>query len=244
MNREQIEELASLHALGALDGEDLAAWDQLHESNPEARQLGEELLETAAQLLPPAAGISAPPALRGRVMDAVFGKDPMSAANSTGTSDSAAFGWKAWSAAAAIILLALAGTSGVTNLKESIVVRDARPEGQGLFIPLTGFGDFSNVQANVLWDSGQRGWYVQANGLPALPSSHTYRVWAVCADGNLHDCGELPLRSGGSARRFVQPGDLIDSMQGFVVSVEPAGEAGPMPTSTAVLISPGLLRRG
>jgi anti-sigma-K factor RskA len=244
MNREQIEELASLHALGALDGEDLAAWNQLRESSPEARQLGEELSETAAQLLLPTSGISTPPALRGRVMDAVFGQDPLTAAHSTDSSDYSAFGLKAWSAAAAIILLALAGTSGVTNLKESIVVRDARPEGQGLFIPLTGFGDFSNVQANVLWDSGQRGWYVQANGLPALPSSHTYRVWAVCADGNLHDCGELPLRSGGSARRFVQPGDLIDSMQGFVVSVEPAGEAGPMPTSTAVLISPGLLRRG
>jgi anti-sigma-K factor RskA len=244
MNREQIEELASLHALGALDGEDLAAWDQLCESDPVARKLGAELSDTAAHLLPATEGIASPAALRGRVLEAVFGQDPLTAANSSDTTHFSAFGLKAWSAAAAITLLALAGTSGVTRQKENVVVRDARPDGRGLFIPLTGLGDFSSVHANVLWDSGQRGWYVQADGLPAIPSSHAYRVWAVCADGKLHDCGELLVRSGGTARRFVQPGDLIDSMQGFVVSVEPSGQAGPTPTSSAVLISPGLLRRG
>lgn len=245
MNREKIEELASLHALGALDGEDLDAWENLRSSDPEASRLGNELTDIAVRLSLPASKIPAPAALRGRVMDAVFGQDTEKAANTTQAADTPTFGLQAWAAAAAIILLALAGTSGVTNQKESVVVRDARPDERGLFIPLTGYGEFGGVHASVLWDSGQRGWYVQADGLPALPTTHTYRVWAVCADGNLHDCGELPLRVGGTARRFVQPGDNINSMQGFVVSVERAnGPAATMPTSPAVLISPGLLRRG
>ena len=243
MNREQIEELASLHALGALQGEDLVAWDKISSSDPEAARLAAELRETAAQLSLMAPEASAPPALRGRVMGAVFGEDPVRSAHTTHASDVPPFGLQSWSAAAAIILLALAGTSGVTIQKESVVVRDARPGAHGLFIPLTGFGDFGGVHANVLWDSGQRGWYVQADGLPNLPTTHNYRVWAVCADGNLHDCGDLPLRPGGTARRFVQPGDQINSMQGFVVSIERAGQAGPVPASPAVLISPGLLRR-
>lgn len=243
MNREQIEELASLHALGALDGEDLAAWEKLRSSDAEASRLGDELTDIAARLSLLASEVPAPAALRGRVMDSVFGKAPEKAANTSQATEASLFGLRAWAAAAAIILLALAGTSGVTRQKETVIVRDARPEGRGLFIPLTGFGDFGGVHAAVLWDSGQRGWYVQADGLPNLPSTHTYRVWAVCADGNLHDCGELPLRAGGTARRFVQPSDNINSMQGFVVSIERAGQAGPIPTSPAVLISPGLLRR-
>jgi hypothetical protein len=120
------------------------------------------------------------------------------------------------------------------------MVRDMRSDPQDLTVPLEGYGDYAGVKANVLWDSGQRGWYVQAAGLPELPSSHSYRVWAVCADGKLHDCGELPLRHGGLARRFVQPGDAIDSMQGFAVSIERADSLPSAPTSPAVLISAGL----
>ena len=243
MNRDQIEELASLNALGALEGEDLAAWEKLRSGDADASRLGDELADIAARLSLLASEAPAPAALRGRVMDAVFGKAPEKASQTSQAAEVMPFGLRAWAAAAAIILLALAGTSGVTRLKETVIVRDARPEGRGLFIPLTGFGDFGGVHATVLWDSGQRGWYVQADGLPNLPSTHAYRVWAVCADGNLHDCGDLPLRPGGTARRFVQPNDDMNSMQGFVVSIERLDEAGTMPTSPAVLISPGLLHR-
>ena len=105
---------------------------------------------------------------------------------------------------------------------------------------LGGYGDYAAVKATVLWDSGQRGWYVQADGLPALPDTHCYRVWAVDAGGTVHDCGELPLSTGGLARQFVQPGGGIASMQGFAVSIEPAGSSPSAPTSPAVLISAGL----
>jgi hypothetical protein len=134
-------------------------------------------------------------------------------------------------------MLALAGTSATTRQKESVVVRDLRPHPGMLHIPLAGYGDYAGVKANVLWDSGQRGWYVQAGGLPALPLTHRYRVWAIDAGGNVHDCGELPLRRGGLARRFVQPGDSLDSMQGFAVTIEPAGRTPAAPSGPAVLIS-------
>jgi hypothetical protein len=178
----------------------------------------------------------APAALRQRVMDRVFGD----AAGRNAAQASRPFGYAAWAAAAAIVLLALVGASATTRQKENVIVRDMRSEPQDLTVPLEGYGDYAGVKASVLWDSGQRGWYVQAAGLPELPSSHSYRVWAVCADGKLHDCGELPLRHGGLARRFVQPGDAIDSMQGFAVSIERADSLPSAPTSPAVLISAGL----
>lgn len=236
MNRDQIEELAALDALGALDGDDLTAWDRVRSENAAASRLRDELGDVAARLSLLASQVEAPAALRQRVMDRVFGEG----ADRQTVQASRPFGYAAWAAAAAIVLLALVGASATTRQKENVVVRDLRPEPQDLTVTLEGYGDYAGVKANVLWDSGQRGWYVQAHGLPELPASHCYRVWAVDADGAVHDCGELPLRSGGLARRFVQPGDGIDSMQGFAVSVEPAGSASTMPSSPAVLISPGL----
>jgi anti-sigma-K factor RskA len=235
MNRDQIEELACLDALGALDGDDVAAWEQVRTHDKEASALRDELADVAARLSLLASQIEAPAALRRRVMDRVFGgavDDPAEAVRP--------FGVVAWAAAAAIVLLALVGASATTRQKENVIVRDARVDPQNLTMALEGYGDYGGVKANVLWDSGQRGWYVQANGLPQLPPTHCYRVWAIDADGGVHDCGELPLRQGGLARRFVQPGEAIDSMQGFAVSIEPAGSVPSAPTSPAVLISTGL----
>jgi anti-sigma-K factor RskA len=236
MNRDQIEELAALAALGALDGEDIAAWEQVRAENTDASQLGGELANVTACLLLPASPVAAPAALRQRVMDRVFAD----ASDRDTVQVSQPSNYVGWAAAAAVVLLALAGASATTRQKESVVVRDVRENPQDLSIPLAGYGDYAGVKANVLWDSGQRGWYVQASGLPALPATHRYHVWAVCAEGKVHDCGELPLRRGGLARRFVQPGDAINSMQGFAVSIEPAGRAASAPTSPAVLISAGL----
>jgi anti-sigma-K factor RskA len=236
MNRDQIEELAALDALGALDGGDVTAWEQVRAENADASRLGGELADVTARLLLPASPIAAPAALRQRVMDRVFGDD----SDRNAAQASQPSGYTAWAAAAAVVLLALAGASATTRQKESVVVRDVRENPQDLSIPLAGYGDYAGVKANVLWDSGQRGWYVQASGLPALPATHRYHVWAVCAEGKVHDCGELPLRHGGLARRFVQPGDAINSMQAFAVSIEPAGSAPSAPTSPAVLISAGL----
>jgi anti-sigma-K factor RskA len=234
MKREQIEELAALDALGALDGEDVAAWERVCAEEPEATRLRDAMAAAAAQLAWVDAP-SAPEALRRRVMDAVFG-----AADPEVTPANRLFGWSVWAAAAGIVLLALAGTAGTAALQKSIVVRDVRPEARTLYIPLNGYGDYAAAKGGVLWDSGQRGWYVQADGLPALPSSHRYRVWAVDADGVVHDCGELPLSAGGAARRFVQPGDGIDSMLGFALTVEPAGTSPEAPSTPAVLFSPAL----
>lgn len=237
MTRDQIEELASLQALGALDGDDVAAWDRVRAENSEASRLGDELTDIAARLSLLASEATAPSALRQQVMDRVFGSESLRHPVDVNAQH---FAFGAWAAAAAVILLVVVGASSTTRQKESVVVRDMRAQPQSLHIPLSGYGEYAGVKASVLWDSGQRGWYVQADGLPSLPESHRYRVWAVDAAGALHDCGELPLHADGCARRFVQPGDAIQSMQGFAVSIEPSGSAPSSPSTPAVLISESL----
>ena len=231
MTREQIEELAALDALGALDGEDLAAWERACGEDKSAARLRDELADVAARLALLAQDMKAPDILRRRVMDHVFGGETKvhEAHRSSG--------WGAWAAAAAVALLALAGTAAITRQTESVVVRDVRPDPEMLFLQLGGYGDYADAKASLLWDSGQRGWYLQAEGLPELPASHRYRVWAVDGGGDVHDCGELPRRAGGLARHFVRPDSAIESMQGFAVTIEPVGSPSDAPSTPAVLIS-------
>ena len=241
MKREQTEELAALDALGALDGDDLSAWDQVRAEDAEASRLRDEFADVAARLSLLASEVPAPAALRSRVMDAVFGTQtkPENATEAL-ASDESVFGWTAWAAAAGIVLLALAGTAGTTARKESVVVRDARPDPGSPFVALNGYGDFRSAKASVIWDSGQRGWWMQAEGLPELPATHRYRVWAVGEnDSEIFDCGELPAANG-RARVFLTPDPRIGSMRGFAVSVEPAGSQPSAPGTPMVLITPAL----
>jgi len=241
MKREQIEELAALDALGALDGDDVSAWGKVSAENSEVSRLRDEFADIAARLSLLASEVPAPTALRSRVMGAVFGAETKNANETrSAASNEFVFGWSAWAAAAAIVLLALAGAAGTTARKESVVVRDARPDAGTPFVALSGYGDFRAAKASVVWDSGQRGWWMQAEGLPKLPATHRYRVWAVGENDNeVFDCGELPAANG-CARVFLSPDSRVVSMRGFAVSVEPAGSRPAAPGTPMVLITPAL----
>ena len=132
MNREQIEELAALDALGALDGEDVSAWQKLAADDAAAARLREELGDVTARLSLLAAPVTAPDGLRTRVMDAVFG-DTTTAAQT----ESGGHGLLAWAAAALVALLAVAGATSATAQRESVVVRDARGEAGAPFVALS-----------------------------------------------------------------------------------------------------------
>lgn len=238
MTHDHIEELASLAALGALDGEDLVFWEETKISDPKAGKLQAELNDVAAQLSFLATETKAPDELRKRVMNTVFASDHDRKPGNTPVNPQSHLGWAATAAVAAIAILALVGTAGITADKESVVVADARPNPQDLHIPLRGYGDYAGVRAGVLWDSGQLGWYVQAQGLPSLPATHRYHVWAVSPNNHLQSCGELVTTSTGTARCFVLPANSIDSMKGFAVTVEPIGTTPSQPGTPALLISP------
>jgi len=238
MNRESIEELAALDALDALDGDDVSAWQKARTEDPAAQQLRDEFADIAARLSLLASEVPAPVELRARVMDAVFGSETKLASEMEQNAQQS--GRSAWAAAAAIALLALVGVSETTARKESVVVRDARHDAGAPFVGLDGYGEFVQAKASVLWDSGQRGWWMQAEGLPSLPATHCYRVWAIGNnDGEVYDCGELRA-SGGCGRIFLSPDTAMTSMRGFAVSIEPAGKKPQAPGTPVVLITPAL----
>ena len=143
MTRDQMEELAALDALTALDGEDLAAWERARGENPSALRLRDEFSDAAVQLCLLAPATTAPLALRQRIMDRAFGGQ---SAGASVTEAGRPFGYAAWAAAAVVVLLVLVGASATTRQKESVVVRDARPDPQNLQIALEGYGDYAGAR--------------------------------------------------------------------------------------------------
>lgn len=73
MNQDQIEELAALDALGALDGGDLALWEKESKDNPVVLLLRDEFSAAVAQLALLAPAATAPSILRQRIMEKTFG---------------------------------------------------------------------------------------------------------------------------------------------------------------------------
>ncbi len=229
--QEEKESLAALAGLGALDGADAEAWQRLCAQDPETARLGERMEQTVALLglLTPAV---APPAeLRDRIM-ASISVVPAPDFSSASATPQASGGWS-WAAAASIALLAAwAGVAG-WNQKETVLVQDARPDAGTPFVLLSGS---SPASATVLWDSGQRGWYLQAANLPAPPAGAHYEVWVVGDPAApAQACGPLPLNHQGHGRTFLRPPSSVDQMTGFIVTLE-TGDGSPQQPSREIVL--------
>ena len=127
MTHDQIEELASLAALGALDGEDLVFWEETKISDPKAGKLQAELNDVAAQLSFLATETKAPDELRKRVMNTVFASDHDRKPGNTPVNPQSHLGWAATAAVAAIAILALVGTAGIARKRYGSLALPAAP---------------------------------------------------------------------------------------------------------------------
>jgi anti-sigma-K factor RskA len=135
MNRDQLEELASLHALGLLEGEERRAFEQELATNPAAQQLVAELNTAAASLALTAEQVAPPPALRERVLAALPERKtdaraktparPVTAPSATATKHArqrdnvVSFRWLPWAVAAGFAIAA-----GLLFVRNSALERD------------------------------------------------------------------------------------------------------------------------
>jgi anti-sigma-K factor RskA len=120
---EHHEELASLYALGLLEGEELAHFEQELAKSAALQQLVQELRETTAQLAFTAPGAEPPPELRARLLDRLE-----TAASWRAQRNVVAFRtplWMAWAAAACLaIACAWLGQLYIGSRFEAATLRD------------------------------------------------------------------------------------------------------------------------
>ena len=256
--REQLEELAALQALGALEAgsPELAAW--LEGAGPEEEALLAELRTAAAALAVEAPPVAPRPQVRERLL-ASLGPARMPARRPGGSA-------AAWLAlAAAVILLVVAGlddwklrsqrddlfgrtadlSQRLTAAQKELSAAQVEKARQELYsrvlesddvkvLFLGGKDPQPSARAKVFWlEKAKRG-VVVAGNLAALPPDKQYELW-VFDKGKPVPAGVFDADASG--RVLFESVDLsaISAAQNFAVTIEPRGGV-PAPTGPIVLI--------
>jgi anti-sigma-K factor RskA len=257
------EDLAAAHALGALDGEDRAAFERhLAEGCPTC---GPELLameRVAEGLAASVPAVRPRPETRRRLLERARQVAPVVPLRR------AAAPRRSWALAASVALVLLAGAVvwgarlqqrlGVVQRERDRLVAELaatradlqRGEAQraalvrqlsvlgarGLQqVQLAGLPAASSAAGRMFVDPGTGDAVFSASGLPSLPSDRTYQLWFIEA-GKPVSAGIFGVGPRGGGRLLVQSVPPAGSIDAWAVTVEPAGGV-PQPTGAMVLKS-------
>lgn len=227
MTPEERSDLASLHALSLLEGEQasFAAW--LEATDPTfAAEVGafSESVATLTDAVPP---VQPPDLLRERVLSMAKVTHPTVVTKSVSTS------WIGWAAAA---LLALSA-AWMWTARESL-----EKENSGLKEQLSQVGkesrltdlriaalegqleQYKGTRAVVVWDPTNSEGQIQLANLPQLDAGKDYQLWVVDpAQKHPVNAGLIHRNPDGSAKVPFQPVQLVKDAAAFAISVEKEG---------------------
>jgi anti-sigma-K factor RskA len=251
MNEDQLLELAPLAALGALDGEERAAFEAGVASSPRAAGEMRAFEELAGRIGLATAPVPPSLALRGRVLAAV-----------TGTESTAARGW-GLTVLAAAALAALAVGAGVllrqrndarreaaalraeneqaredlATLREHLgreaAVRELISHPESRIASLAGLPAAPGARGRVVWNAARREAVLVASGLVPAPPGKAYEVWVIGQAAPV-PAGVFQVGAEGGAVYRLPPVDELARVKTFAVTLEPAVGT-PAPTGPMVL---------
>jgi anti-sigma-K factor RskA len=256
---EEYLELAALHALGALDGEERARFEIHLASGCEtcrgAVRENEEILSDLALAAP----LAKPPgAVRERLFDRVRQESKGKAAKSLGGSPF----WMALAAAATLAAIGLglyaktlrerAETERIALLERAETERVAR---EGLerdlsslsetleaftapatrAVSLAGQGPGEGAAAKAFVDPENRRLFLYVYNLPPPPTGQTYQLWLIVGGSPPVSMGVFGVETDGSARLDTASVPAFSGEVTVAVTIEPAGGV-PQPTGPMVLV--------
>jgi anti-sigma-K factor RskA len=215
---EQLEEQASLYVLGLLEEGDVSAFEERLQSDPELRELVDQLDAAAAAVAHSATPRPLPPELRERVLGEVRrGK-------------TIAFGrrlnWIPWAIAACLALSCayLVAERGrlrkrVTHLEQRDLL--AQVQIASLNSQLKNAPDANAV---VVWDEKRQRGVLKVTRLPANEADRDYQLWLVDPRyKNPIDGGVFHVANDGTLRLPFRPSSPVREAKGFAISLERKG---------------------
>jgi len=210
LTSQDFEALAPLYALDALDGEDLALFNEELKRSESLRALVLEYRSAATALPLSLEPVAPAPGIRGRLLDAVSPAKPRSAPVFT----------RVFWAAAAVFLF-------------SLVFIGIRKPDEMRKVPVNGMPDHRNVQGEAM----VRGRSVEllVAGLPKLPKGMCYQLWHIGDDKKPVDQGTFQLDPSG----MLHGTDALKSPAAkdhlFAITLEPVGGS-KAPTSAILAV--------
>lgn len=161
--------------------------------------------------------------------------------------------WGGWVAAVAALILAavfLYTNAGLRDEVRSLNARVAELESQvnetqvrlafytsaDKIIKLAGQGATPQAQGRVYWKEAARRWRVTIDNLPELSNDRVYQLWFVPQGANPISAEVFTTNASGSVEFEIDVPPAVTSLMAAAVTVEPAPQGSPQPTSGFALL--------
>jgi anti-sigma-K factor RskA len=254
MSHEQWSGSAAAYALGALDADERAAFEQHLTTCATCRAEADELRETAAMLAHAAPTREVPPsALRERVLREAREVRPITSAASVARRRAPIVPWLA--AAASLTLAVLAWSqlrsertqsaqlaAALDSARLGIAARDSMvaaflgPEVHVVSLSPPPTGEKPSMR--VFWNHTRNIFIVTAFNVPPAPAGKTYQLWAIRNGKQPLSMGTFNTDASGQATAIIAVGNDI-TQGGFIdlcaLTLEPSGGS-PQPTEQPRLV--------
>lgn len=225
MTPEERSELASLHALSLLEGEQATYAARLEATDPEFAEEVAAFSESVAVLADAVTPLQPTDALRGRVLSMVKG--------TVATAPGARPAWGGWAAAALLAVSAVWLWSGRESLTRenagfreqlSQLSRDGNLANLRIASLEGQLDQYKGTRAVVVWDPANSHGQIQLANLPQLDAGKDYQLWVVDpAQKHPVNAGLIHRAEDGTAKVPFQPVQLIKDAAAFAISIEKAG---------------------
>lgn len=217
---EASQDLAALHALDVLEGEELRAFEARLAIEPDLRALVDELQHSAASLvhLSPEHSLSA--ALESRVRRAVLQEPHQRPLTVVDTN------WVPWAIAASLlaacVLLALDRSRFKSRVAE-LEKRNFFAETQIAMLS-SKLDSAPKATAVIVWDAEKQEGVLRVNDVPETARDRDYQLWVVDPQYKQPvDAGVFRVDPSGTTRITFKPKSKVQSAQAFAVSLERKG---------------------
>ena len=215
---EQLEEQASLYSLGLLEGDDAANFAKRVESDPELRELVDQLDEAAAAMAHSAPPRPLPPELRERLLTEIRRDKTVAFPRRTN--------WLSWALAACFALTSaylVAERSGLRKRLTRLEQRDILSQVQIASLS-SKLENAPDANAVVVWDEKRQRGILKVTQLPRNEENRDYQLWVV--DPRYKDPvdgGVFHVANDGTLRVPFKPSSPVREAAGFAISLERKG---------------------
>jgi anti-sigma-K factor RskA len=247
---ERLEELASLYALGALDGPELAEFEAVLRARPDVREFVSRLGDAVEKVAASAPPVAPPPELRARILQQV--EPPQKMVALPDRPFASAFWWlRAFAtglAALVVVLLVRDGRLHRTIAAQAREISDLRQLAQNLesttndlhqaVLTLRESNRLANLRitmlnslladapktvAVTLWDSQEQGGVFVVQNLKEVPADRDYELWVMDEHKVPVAAGVFHMDASGTTRMDFKASRPIQKAGQFCVTEEVKG---------------------
>lgn len=218
---DDLQDQATLYAIGELNAEESARFEAALSGNAELRALVGEMTEASGDLSLCAPSSQPPAELKQRLLREIALETQGGPARR-----STSFNWIPWAIAA--LFLVFCGVLALDRARLERELASARatdPLAQAKLVALASpKGEFPEAKAIIVWEPNRQSGVITITNLPPAAAGRDYQLWTVAANHkDPISAGLIHVEPNGVTRVHFKPDQNAAEVQAFAISLERAG---------------------